>query len=247
MPIKFKVACTPKEIDDALWLRHQVYVAEEGLYGGESQPDERIVDRFDVIPLVAHIIAYDGDEPVAGIRLNCDMGLGLPSEKYFDFGPYRPAPDSITDDRKPVIASGGMLAIRRGWRQRRDVTREVYRVSFGVFYSWNVTHVVAAVSEATASIYRRMGFKPVAESVLSPRIGDRITPLMARAEDCYRWAFGDDMAPREPIWQERRRVSCKGCHNGLVGDGLAATAIALVAAEPELDTSQRTSRGRTAH
>jgi hypothetical protein len=92
MSIQLKIACTPKEIDDALWLRHEVYVKEEGKYGGRSWPDERMVDRFDALPRVAHIIAYDADQPVATLRVNSDMGLGLPPEKHFDFKPYSQPP-----------------------------------------------------------------------------------------------------------------------------------------------------------
>ena len=213
MAIQFKVARTPQEIDDALWLRHQVYVTEEGLFGGKPLPDERIVDRFDVIPKVAHILAYDDDEPVGGIRVNCDMGRGLPPEKYFDFGAYLPSFENVQHDQvspPPVIASAGMLVVRNGWRRRRDVTRALYRVAIGVFYSWEATHITGVVSAATVSVYRRMGFAPIAERVWNPAIGDHIVPLVARAEDCFRWAFGEQIAPHEMLWQEQREVDCDG-------------------------------------
>lgn len=219
MPIQFKVACTPKEIDDALWLRHHVYVTEEGRFGGRPLPDERMVDRFDVIPKVAHVLAYDGDDPVAGIRLNCNMGLGTPPEAYFDFSRHlapnagAPPPPAASE---PIVASGGMLAVRHGWRKRRDVILAIYHVAAGVFYTWNATHIIAAVSHTTASLYGRMGFKPVADKIWVEKIGDAIVPLVAKAEDCYRWAFGDQLAPTEPIWEERREVSCKRCHGKLV-------------------------------
>ena len=35
MAIKIKLARTPKEIDDALWLRHEVFVIEDGKFGGK--------------------------------------------------------------------------------------------------------------------------------------------------------------------------------------------------------------------
>ncbi len=215
MTIKFKVACTPQEIDDALWLRHQVYVKEEGLYGGNSLPEERIVDRFDVIPKVAHILAYEGNEPVAGIRLNCDMGMGLPPDAHFDFSLFRSQTEDLPGARqapKPLVASGGMLAVRQGWRQRRGVIHSIYRVAAGVLFTWDVTHIIATVNHATAPMYRRMGFEPLSDKIWIDQIGDHVVPIVAKAEDCYRWAFGDDCVPHKPVWLERRRVSCNGCH-----------------------------------
>lgn len=211
MTIEFKTACTPQEIDDALWLRHQVYVVEEGRYGGRPLPDERIVDRFDVIPKVAHILAYDDEEPIAGMRLNCDMGLGVPPEAHFDFRQYLP-PVLQDSSTRPIVASAGMLTIRRDWRRRRDILPSLYRVAAGVFFSWDATHITATVSETTVSSYLRAGFQPISEPIWIEAIGDSIVPIVARADDCYRWAFGQQRAPNDAVWQERRRVSCQGCN-----------------------------------
>lgn len=215
MAIQFKVACTAREIDDALWLRHQVYVMEEGLYGGRPLPEQRMFDRFDILPKVAHIIAYDDDEPIAGIRVNCDMGLGVPPERHFDFSAHLPDRTQVAaevDPARPVIVSAGMLVVRNGWRRRRDVTRAIYGAAISVFFSWNATHVIGIVSARTASLYRRMGFYPLAAPIWNPEIGDHIVPLLAKAEDCYRWAFGEQLTPTEPVWRERRKVSCNSCH-----------------------------------
>ena len=207
MPLQFKIACTPKEIDDALWLRHEVYIKEEGKYGGRSWPDERIVDRFDALPKVAHILAYDADQPVATLRVNCDMGLGLPPEAYFDFTPFlsRHLHDSA---RQPVIGSAGMLVVRLKWRRRSDLLPALYRKAAGVFYSWEVTHAIAIASPKMARFYRHLGFKPLAEALFIESIGDAVVPILARAEDGYQWAFGENGAPHEPVWPERRRAYC---------------------------------------
>ncbi|AFL76088.1 N-acyl amino acid synthase FeeM domain-containing protein [Thiocystis violascens] len=220
MAIQLKVACSPQEIDDALWLRHHVYVTEEGLYEGKNWPDQRIVDRFDVIPKVAHILAYDRNTPVGGIRLNCETRLGLPPERYFDFRFHLRslAHTSIHHTTPPIIASGGMLAVRKGWRQRRDVILAIYRVAAGVFFSWDVTRIIATVSHKSASMYHRMGFVSVADQIWNPEIGDHIVPIMADAKNYYRWAFGESQIPINPIWQERRRSSCDDCHRLIIED-----------------------------
>lgn len=228
MPITFRVASAPQEIDDALRLRHQVFVEEEGRYSDKAFPDGRIVDRFDIIPMVAHVIAYDDEEPVAGIRLNCDLGLGLPSEAHYDFQPYR---RQLLDESRvkgvppPILTSGGLLAIRRQWRRRRDVVLALFRFSAGVLYSWEATHIVATVSRATLTLYGRMGFAPIADSVWNPLIGDHIIPIATPTPPFFRWAFGGRLAPSEPVWQERRRVRCGRCHSPMVEEPSTPRAI----------------------
>ena len=78
MAIRLKVAKTPEEIDDALWVRHEVFIVEDGKFGGKPAPDARMMDRFDALPDVYNIIAYDGDEPIATIRLTKENEIGLP-------------------------------------------------------------------------------------------------------------------------------------------------------------------------
>ena len=214
MSIQLKVACAPKEVDDALWLRHEVYVKEEGKYGGHPWPDERLVDRFDVLPKSAQILAYEDDCPVAGLRLNCDMGLGLPPETYFDFKPFLPL--HLNDSaRQPVVASAGMLVIRQDWRRRHDLLPALFRKAAGVFYSWDTTHIIAVVSHSTAKTYLRVGFKPLRPAFLIESIGDTVVPILAKSEDAYRWAFGETRVPRDPVWPERRRHEAPN-HQGLV-------------------------------
>ena len=57
MSINLKVAQSPKELDQVLWIRHEVYVIEDGKYGGKPLPGERMVDRYDVIPDVLRTYA----------------------------------------------------------------------------------------------------------------------------------------------------------------------------------------------
>lgn len=208
MSIQVRVACTPKEIDDALWLRHQVYVIEEGRYGGQPLRDGRIVDRFDVIPQVAHVLVYANDEPIAGIRLNCNLesGIGLPPEAYFDFRRH------LSGFKQSLIpASGSMLAVRKAWRRRRDVILMLYRTGVDVLCDWNASHLFITPSAATVSLYPRMGFRCLDKPIWIDEIGDHVIPMLAPTSDGLRWAFGDAMVPRGSIWRERRRTRCPGC------------------------------------
>lgn len=205
MAIALKVARSPKEKDDALWVRHQVYVIEDGKFGGKPLRGERIVDRFDVIPEVAHLIAYDGDEPIATMRVNCDRGLGLPSEEHFDFGPWRHQIEQQATEAQnptPIVTSGGMLAVREGWRSRRDVIRALYKIFASVMLSWNASHVIASVNHETVTIYRRFGFSPIGDKTWVEEIGNHIVPMAAKAEDCYAWAFQGFTGPAQTIFRD---------------------------------------------
>ncbi len=206
MAIRITVASSQQEIDDALWVRHEVFVVEDGKFGGKPLPDARIIDRFDAFPHVWNIIAYDGAEPIATIRLTRENQLGLPAEKYYDFGEYRKSArnqlasmnHAIAGSKvSPVFGSAGMLAVRERWRKRRDVIRAMYKVAAGVCASSDVTHVVAAVNHQTANMYRRLGFSSLTEKLWVDEIGEYIIPLATTAEEFCEWAFRD--LPRTPL------------------------------------------------
>ncbi len=208
MSIHLKVARTHKEIDDALWVRHEVIVIEDGKFGGQPLPDERLIDRFDVFPGVDNIVAYDGDEAIATIRLAKENVFGLPADQLFDFTDYREAAQRelveqqrarkmYFNDPAVVLGSAGMLAIRRGWRGRRDVIRAMFKMAAGVCYVSGVTHIVVTVNHETASMYRRLGFTPLAKKIWIEEIGNHIIPLASSTQSFYDWAFGD--LPPSPL------------------------------------------------
>lgn len=205
MPIELKVAYVPRELDDLLWVRHEVYVIEDGKFGGKPLPEERIVDRYDVIPEVAQIVAYEGTEPVATLRVNCDRGGGLPSERYFDFSSVRQGFTQTLPaghDGGPVVACGGMLAVRKNWRSRRDVIRALYKIAASVFASWGVTHIIATVNYETVSMYHRLGFSEVGEQCWIEEIGNYIIPVACVAQDYYNWAFGELVGPPVEMFRD---------------------------------------------
>lgn len=206
MAIRIKVANTQQEVDDALWVRHEVYVVEDGKFGGQPLTDARIIDRFDAFPHVWNIIAYDGSDAIATIRVTRENQLGLPAEKYYDFSAYRIAArqELVFADRaigdpasEPVFGSAGMLAVRKPWRKRRDVIRAMYKVAAGICVSINLTHILVVVNHQTANMYRRLGFSPLAESLWVDEIGEYVTPLAATAEKFCEWAFSD--LPKTPL------------------------------------------------
>ncbi|MCU7959264.1 MAG: GNAT family N-acetyltransferase [gamma proteobacterium symbiont of Bathyaustriella thionipta] len=127
MSIRLKVAKSAKEIDDVMWLRHQVYVVEDGKFSDTPLPEKRILDRYDTLPGVVNLIAYDDKEPVGTIRANPDCEIGLPPESHYDFSTHRTQIARQLNARKPCFASGGMLAVTRKWRSRRDVIRALYK------------------------------------------------------------------------------------------------------------------------
>lgn len=205
MSISLKVANSPKELDDALWIRHEVFVIEDGKFGGKALPGERIVDKFDVLPDVAHLVAYEDNEPVATLRVNCDRGGSLPSEELFDFSEAREDFEqefALETSAHPVVACGGMLAVRDKWRSRRDVIRALYKIAASVFVSWKTTHIIATVNYETAAMYKRLGFTEIGPKTWIEEIGNHIIPLAAHAQDYYDWAFGSLIGPPLEIFRD---------------------------------------------
>lgn len=191
--MKLKIAQTAKELDDVFCLRHQVYVIEDGKYGGKPFHNPRIIDRFDAFPDSLNIIAYDEDEPVGTMRIGLDSGLGLASEEYFDLTPYRQEMAAKwweAHGRPTIDACPSMLAVRDRWKSRRDVIRALIKMAIGVWHSWGVTHVYSSVNHETVSMYDRLGFNALAEKKWIDSIGNYVIPIRAPFESLFQWAFG---------------------------------------------------------
>ena len=199
MPIRIKLARSPKEIDDALWLRHEVFVVEDGKFGGKPVPGHRLVDHFDAFPSVYHVVAYEHAEPVATMRLVKDSEAGLPVDELYDFAEYRlnaaadlPGLGPDWQHRTvPVFGSAGMLAIRGPWRRRRDVIRAMFRMAATVCQGYGASHVVVVVNYETAGMYRRLGFTELCEKIWNEEIGNHVIPLAGTTQQFIGWALGD--------------------------------------------------------
>lgn len=198
MPIHIKLAKSAKEIDDALWLRHEVFVVEDGKFGGLPLHGKRLVDRYDAFPNAYHVVAYEGAEPVATMRLLKDSDAGMPVDELFDFAPYREKalsgeiPASSRADAKAIpvqFGSAGMLAVRANWRRRRDVIRAMFRMAATVCHRYGATHILVAVNHETAGMYRRLGFTQLTDKFWVEEIGNFIIPLMGTTEQFVEWAF----------------------------------------------------------
>lgn len=192
MSIKLKVAQSAKEVDDVLCLRHQVYVIEDGKFGGKPLPEGRIIDRFDAMPYAANIIAYQDDRPIGTIRVVMEAGVGLPAEEFLDFSSYKM--EIERDFVKPAFASAGMLAITQDGRKRRNVIMALFKMATGVCMSWGVTHVVANANYETATVYEHLGFERLAGKSWVASIENYIIPMAAPLKKSIEWAFGGLMA-----------------------------------------------------
>ena len=203
MPIKIKIAETGKEIDDSLWVRHEVFVLEDGKFGGKPLHGHRLVDRYDAYREVYHVIAYEDHEPIAAMRLVKETGGGLPAEDLFDFAEYKKtAAEDLRGARdisalaaadpivEPRFGSAGMLAVRNNWRRRRDVVRAMFRMAAAITRFNDVTHILVVVNHETAGMYRRLGFTQLSEKYWNEEIGNFIVPLAGTTSGFLGWALG---------------------------------------------------------
>lgn len=211
MPIHIKLAKNAKEIDDALWLRHEVFVTEDGKFGGKPLYGRRLVDRFDAFPNAYHIVAYESGEPVATMRLLKDSEVGMPVDELFDFSTYRAEalageiPASIRPGAETIptqFGSAGMLAIRAKWRRRRDVIRAMFRMAATVCHRYGATHILVAVNYETAGMYRRLGFTQLSDKIWVEEIGNHIIPLVGTTEQFVAWAFAGMPANALSVFQD---------------------------------------------
>lgn len=206
MAIRFKVARTAKELDDVFKLRYEIFVDEKRKFAPETKEIEetcRIVDRFDCIPDVANIIAYENDAAVACLRVNKDSEIGLPAEMHFKFSHSRAQlkqQSRFNNAQEIVMVSGGMLAIKKKWRNRRNVIYALFKIAFGIMHCWGATHVIASISKDSLSLYGRIGFSPVAEAEWKESVGDFLVPMLAPFDKVFQWAFGNVDAKIKPFW-----------------------------------------------
>ncbi len=203
MSIRLKVARSEKELDDVFRLRHQVYVAERGKFSSVRNGGQHIVDRYDAIPGVAIIVAYEGDTAIASMRVNRDSAIGLPAEEYFDFWRTRTALwDAHLQGKsdEPVLVSGSMLATHRQWRNRRNVIFALFKMAAGVMYDWGATHVIGSISEETLSLYGRIGFEAIGEPEWNEAVRDSLVPILAPFDKVFEWTYGSISDRIAPFW-----------------------------------------------
>ena len=199
MLVRIKVAQSAKEMADVFHLRYRVFVGDEGILEGlASRKSEAIFDHYDALPLVANIIAYNGNEPIGTIRINLDTGAGLPSDDLYDFSEYRNKTEeqwakSHSNNQTLRFGSAGMLAIHHGWRNRRDVILALFKMGAGIGKDWGCSHIIATPIANTAAMYTRLGFKALGAPRWIDEVGDYIQAVAGTFEDFYHWAFGELM------------------------------------------------------
>lgn len=193
MGIRLKLAETGKELDDVFWVRRQVFSVEEGKFGGNCQASSPLVDQFDAHPRCANLIAYDGEEPIATVRVNLDTGSGLPPETLYDFSAEREQISHAWQSKntqEPVFGSAGMLAIRREWRCRRDVVRALFKLASTVGRAWGGTHVIVTVNHENETMYRRLSFTALDDKVWVEEIGNYVVPMVTTFSDLFALTVG---------------------------------------------------------
>jgi CRP-like cAMP-binding protein/predicted GNAT family N-acyltransferase len=196
--INIKIARSAKEIDDVFRLRYDVYVKEEGLYGNAYDAHQRIIDQFDVVPGAANIIAYNGDEPIATIRINGDTDIGLPLDGLYDYSSYRSS--ELAKDPVSTFGCAGMLAIKAKWRNKRKVIYALLKTAIGIGADWGSSHVLLSIRKETLSMYGRIGFEAVGEEKWIEEIQAHIVPMAALYSTVHTWAFGDLSNKLTPFW-----------------------------------------------
>ena len=115
-------------------------------------------------------------------------GVGLPPEELFDFADERRRIEvewPLETGEQARIGSAGMLAVRKGWRRRRDVIRALFKLAAAVGRSWNATHILVAANHENSSMYRRVGFAPLDGKIWIEAIGNYVIPMVSTFAEFY--------------------------------------------------------------
>ena len=137
------------------------------------------------------------------MRINRDSQIGLPPEEYYNYSDTRSSLKREYLDskgREPNIVSAGMLAIHKDWRNKKNVIFALFKTATGVAYGWNTTHVIAAVSEETLSLYGRFGFEVIYNPMWNESVGDTLVPILAPFNKVFDWTFGSISTKVSHFW-----------------------------------------------
>ena len=168
MSIKIKLAETAAEIDEALQLRHKVFVEHDGRYS--PAPDRRLYDRFDCCGTSVLVIAITADQVVGTARLNRDdQTMGFPADEYFDFRSFTP--------ESAVNASLSQLAIDPEMRGNLKILNGMMMLTYYWAHRNKISHCVAPFNPALTRVMQRIGFEKIGDVVQSHHHDLAIQPM----------------------------------------------------------------------
>ena len=168
MSIKIKLAETAAEIDEALQLRHKVFVEHDGRYS--PAPDRRLYDRFDCCGTSVLVIAMTADQVVGTARLNRDdPKMGFPADEYFDFRSFTPS--------TAETASLSQLAIDPEVRGNLKILNGMMMLTYYWAYRNKIRHCVAPFNPALTRVMQRIGFQKIGDVVQSRHHDLAIQPM----------------------------------------------------------------------
>lgn len=141
--LRFKIAETKEELEQAFSLLHDAYV-KEGLM--TPQPSGLRVTKYHALPSTTTLIALHGDLVVGTVSLVRQNAFGLPLEAIFDL-------DQLPPGSRPAEVSS--LAIRKDFQQQQGrilfpLLKFMHQYSVEYF---GVTHFVIAVNPKWYTFY----------------------------------------------------------------------------------------------
>ncbi len=174
MSLQLKVARSTWEKEQVYQLRSKVFIEEERRF---DLSDKHIFDRFDSFAETSNFLAFDGDTPVAGIRLVLDNPVGLPAEEAFDFGPLRRS-------LRGGCATVGWFCISRRFRRHPGLVVSLIQMCFRKMRQHGARHVLAVMHPPALPLLARLiGARPLGPEIMDHALGVGIIPVHVDLED----------------------------------------------------------------
>ena len=86
MPLRMKIARSTRDKAAVYRLRHRIFVEEENRFAHHG---DHIIDQYDSFDETENILAFDGEQPIAALRVILENAAGFPAADFYDFGPFR--------------------------------------------------------------------------------------------------------------------------------------------------------------
>ncbi|NEO83633.1 MAG: GNAT family N-acetyltransferase [Spirulina sp. SIO3F2] len=172
MAVKIKLARTPKQIDEALKVRYQVFCQEDVKLC--PQEGDRIFDRFDTYNTTYHLVVIFDEVVVGTMRMTLDSDVGVPADEFYDFRAHLP--------EEYNLLSAGMYCVSRPFRQQ-NIALGLIQMSVYFSVQHNITHIVAPVNPDIVNLIKRVGFKAISDEIIDVHSGLPIIPVLLNIND----------------------------------------------------------------
>lgn len=168
MPLRMKIARSTRDKAAVYRLRHRIFVEEENRFAHHG---DHIIDQYDSFDETENILAFDGEQPIAALRVIMENAAGFPAADFYDFGPFR-------CQLEGRCACVGWLCIDSAHRRHPGLLIGLIKMAFREMRKHGARHVLATLHPPVMPMLERIvGARAVAAAFHSEVLNVEMLPI----------------------------------------------------------------------